>query len=104
MQQPQGFICLVTDILPCYTYIVGYSGLQLDLANMQGHRMSHTQVRIASRKNLGWGRGPGHYLEIAQHEVPCDFLEGAAHCTWQNSEHQASIGVWLKLAFSLLSY
>ena len=49
--------------------------------------------------NLG-----GKYLEIAQHEVTCNFLEGVAHWTLLSSEHQASSGVWLKLALSLLSY
>ena len=44
------------------------------------------------------------YLEIAQHEVPCNFLEGVAHCTLLISEHQAFSGVRLKLALSLLSY
>ena len=37
----------------------------------------------------------GKYLEIAQHEAPCDFLEGVAHCTLLISEHQAASGVWL---------
>ena len=36
-------------------------------------------IRVSSRKMFG-----GKYLEIAQHEVPCDF------------EHQASSGVWFK--------
>ena len=43
---------------------------------------------------------PGFHLEkkclgvsISQHEVPCDFLEGVAHCTLLISEHQSSSGV-----------
>ena len=48
--------------------------------------------------------GGGGYLEIAQHEVTCNFLESVAHCTFLSSEHQVSSGVWLKLALSLLSY
>jgi len=56
------------------------------------------------KKSLGGKVGFYMYLEIAQHEVPCDFLEGVAHCTLLISEHQASSGVWLKLALSLLSY
>ena len=44
--------------------------------------------RVSSRKKV-WGK----YLEIAQHETPCDFLEGVALLI---SEHQASSGrVWL---------
>ena len=47
--------------------------------------------RVSSRKKV-WGK----YLEIAQHETPCDFLEGVAYCTLLISEHQASSGrVWL---------
>ena len=46
----------------------------------------------------------GKYLEIAQHEAPWGFLEGVAYGTLLISEHQASSGVWLKLALSLLSY
>ena len=38
------------------------------------------------------------------HEVPCNCLEGVAYCTLLISEPQASSGVWLKLALSLLSY
>ena len=41
---------------------------------------------------------------IAQHEAPCDFLEGVAHCTLLISEQQASSEMWLKLALSFLSY
>ena len=41
----------------------------------------------------GGGGGGGKYLEIAQHEVTCNFLEGVAHCTLLSSEHQASSGV-----------
>ena len=43
----------------------------------------------------------GRYLETVQQETPC---VGVAHCTLLISEHQASSGVWLKLAPSLLSY
>ena len=53
----------------------------------------------------GGGGGEGRYLAIAQHEVPYDFFfEGVGHCTLLINEHQASSGVWLKLAFSLSSY
>ena len=38
--------------------------------------------------------------EIGQHEPPCDIVEGEAHCTLLISEHQASSGVWLKLALT----
>ena len=49
--------------------------------------------------------GEERYLAIAQHEVPYDFFfEGVGHCTLLINEHQASSGVWLKLAFSLSSY
>ena len=52
---------------------------------------------------VSWAKCLGEkYLEIAQHKVPCDFLEGVAHCTFLISEHQASSGVWLKSALSLL--
>ena len=44
------------------------------------------------KKSLGGKVGFYMYLEIAQHEVPCDFLEGVAHCTLLISEHQASSG------------
>ena len=44
----------------------------------------------------------GKYIEISQHDVPYDFLEGVAHCTLLISEHQASSVVWLKLTLSLL--
>ena len=30
----------------------------------------------------------GKYFEIAQHEAPCDSLEGVAHYTLLISEHQ----------------
>ena len=40
--------------------------------------------------------GGGEHLEITQHEVPCDILEGVAHCILVISEDQASSGVWLK--------
>ena len=41
-------------------------------------------VAIRFQKCLGGG---GKYLEIAQHEVPCDFLESVADCTLLISEH-----------------
>ena len=44
------------------------------------------------------GGGERKYLEIAQHEVPCDFLEGVACCILVISDHQASSGVWMKLS------
>ena len=45
-------------------------------------------LMVSSRKNcLG-----EKYLEIAQRELPCDFLEGVAHCTLLISEHQVSMG------------
>ena len=56
-------------------------------------------LRVSSRKKC---LGGGKYLEIACHEAPCDFLEGVAHCILLISKHQASSGMWLKLALSLL--
>ena len=47
---------------------------------------------------MGGGGGERKYLEIAQHEVPCDFLEGVACCILVISDHQASSGVWMKLS------
>ena len=48
----------------------------------------HLEENVSSRRKcLG-----GKCLEIAQHEVPCDILEGVAHCTVLISEHQASCG------------
>ena len=60
---------------------------------------------FSCRKNV-WGESSFFYTysDIAQHEVPCDYLEGVAHCTLLIHEHQAFSGVWLKLALSLLSY
>ena len=52
------------------------------------------------QEKIFWGKK----LEIAQDEVPCEFLEGVADCTLLIREHQAFSGVWLKLALSLLSY
>ena len=66
---------------------------------------SRLEIKHAYLESQGSSKVFGRkYLEIAQHEVSCDFLESVPHCTLLKSKHQASSGMWLKLALSLLSY
>ena len=61
--------------------------------------LQHVQVKFRKeivliidfqKEKNAWG---GKYLELAKHEVLCNFLEGVVHCTLLISEHQASVEV-----------
>ena len=41
---------------------------------------THTKIGTPHRVLTNTKCLGGKYLEIAQHEAPCDFLEGVAHC------------------------